>query len=216
MRPIRILGVDPGSRLTGFGCIDRMGQQLRHVASGTLRLSNTGGRAVIPLEERLYSIYTGLSDVIREHKPQIMAVEKVFFAKNAVSALKLGQARGAAVLTGRIHGLEIVEYNPTEVKQTVTGQGQADKVQVARMVELLLGKREFDTSDASDGLALAICHAYRGLFEGAPRTPGASSAKLPAATQLPGTRSRKRYSLAEAVGLAGPEAQTARAKARSR
>src|SRR3989442_1736355 len=112
---MRILGVDPGSRLTGFGVIDLIGNQMVHIASGTLRLSNTGGKAVIPLEERLLSIYEGLSKVIIEHRPKLMSIEKVFFAKNAVSALKLGQARGAAILTGRIHGLQIAEYSPTEV-----------------------------------------------------------------------------------------------------
>src|SRR6266496_1701480 len=126
---MRILGVDPGSRLTGFGCIDVLpkGNQLKHVAHGTLRLSNTGGRAVIPLEQRLLSIYEGLSGVILEHRPQILVIEKVFFAKNAVSALKLGQARGAAILTGMIHSLSIVEYSASEIKQSVAGHGQADK-----------------------------------------------------------------------------------------
>jgi crossover junction endodeoxyribonuclease RuvC len=157
---MRILGIDPGSRLTGYGCIDLIGNQLRHVAHGTLKLASTSGKATIPLEERLFLIYEGLGEVIRSHKPQVMVIEKVFFAKNAVSALKLGQARGAAMLTGRIHGLTISEYSPNEVKQVITGQGHADKDQVARMVQLLIGKREFETSDASDGLALAICHAY--------------------------------------------------------
>src|SRR3954466_12163260 len=158
---MRILGVDPGSRLTGYGCVDLVGNQLRHVAHGTLRLSNTGGKAVIPLEERLLSIYEGLTRVILGHRPKGLSIEKVFFAKNAVSALKLGQARGAAILTARIHGLEIAEYSPSEVKQTVVGHGQADKAQVARMVQLLTGQGDFATSDASDGLALAICHAHR-------------------------------------------------------
>src|ERR1700745_1801581 len=157
---MRILGVDPGSRLTGFGCIDLIGNQLRHVAHGTLRLASTSGKATVPLEERLLLLYEGLTEVIAKHKPQIMVVEKVFFAKNAVSALKLGQARGAVVLTGRMYGLSIVEYSPTEVKQAVVGQGHADKDQVAKMVQLLIGKQEFETSDASAGLALAICHAY--------------------------------------------------------
>ena len=97
---MRILGVDPGSRLTGYGCVDLIGNQLRHVAHGTLRLANTSGKATVPLEERLFLIYEGLTEVIQKVKPQILVVEKVFFAKNAVSALKLGQARGAAMLTG--------------------------------------------------------------------------------------------------------------------
>lgn len=185
---MRILGIDPGSRLTGYGCIDLVGNQLRAVAHGTLRLSNTGGRAEIPLEQRLLSVYEGLSEVIREHRPQVMVVERVFFAKNAVSALKLGQARGAVILTGMIHGLEICEYSPTEVKLSVVGHGRADKLQVAKMVSLLTGQSDFATSDASDGMALAICHAH------------ALGKSLQA---YPGRRTKKRMSLAECVGFIG-------------
>ena len=162
--------MDPGSRLTGYGCVELVGNKVQHIAHGTLRLSNTGGKAVIPLEERLLSIYEGLSEVITEFKPSVLAVEKVFFAKNAVSALKLGQARGAVILTGRIHGLRIFEYSASEVKQALVGHGQAAKEQVAHMVRLVLqgGSRQeglqwnqnFATLDASDGLALAICHAH--------------------------------------------------------
>ena len=188
---MRILGIDPGSRLTGYGCIDVVGNQLIHIAHGTIVLSNTNGKATIPLEERLLSIHKGLSKVILEFKPQVLAIEKVFFAKNAVSALKLGQARGAAILTAMIHSLSVVEYSPTEVKQTVVGHGQADKEQVARMVGMLTGRKDFATSDASDGLALAICHAYR------MRNPIAGAAK--AGTSL---GSKKNYSLAESVGAA--------------
>lgn len=159
---MRILGVDPGSRLTGYGCVDFVGNQLRHVTHGTLSLSHGKGEEMTPLEERLLSIYQGLSQIILEFKPQILVVERIFFAKNAVSALKLGQARGAVILTGKIHSLAIAEYNPTEVKQAVVGYGQAGKEQVAKMVQILIGKRSFPTFDASDGLALAICHAFRG------------------------------------------------------
>lgn len=155
----RILGIDPGSRLTGFGVVDLVGNQLRVVEHGTLRLSNTGGRAVIPLDQRLLLIHQGLSEVIARTKPTILAVERVFFAKNAVSALKLGQARGAVVLSGAIHGLEIVDYSPSEIKAAICGNGQAGKDQIARMVEILLGIRGFATSDASDALAIAITHA---------------------------------------------------------
>lgn len=195
---MRILGVDPGSRLTGYGCVDLVGNSLRHVTHGTLRLSNTGGKAVIPLEERLFSIYEGLTEVIREFKPQILSVEKIFFAKNAVSALKLGQARGAVILTGRMHGLSIFEYSPSEVKRTVAGYGQADKDQVARMLQILFGKQEFVTPDASDGLALAICHAYTHRAVG---TAGASNAYAEALRSASGQRKKKRLSMAEAVGI---------------
>lgn len=193
---MRILGVDPGSRLTGYGCLDLIGNQLRHVTHGTLRLSNTGGKAVIPLEERLFSIYEGLTSVILEYRPQIMVVEKVFFAKNAVSSLKLGQARGAVVLTGRIHGLSIAEYSASEVKLSVVGHGAADKDQVARMVGILTGQNVFATADASDALAIAICHAHS---SGA--SSGRGSAYAAALQSASGRRSKKRMSLAESLGI---------------
>jgi len=193
---MRILGIDPGSRLTGYGCIDLIGNQLRLVGHGTLKLASTSGKATIPLEDRLLSLYQGLSKVIQEYKPTIMVVEKVFFAKNAVSALKLGQARGAVILTGMIHGLEIAEYSPNEVKQAVVGQGHADKDQVARMVQLLVGKQEFASSDASDGLALAICHAHTAKTIG-----GKSSDYARALRQASGKRSRKSGSLADSLGI---------------
>jgi crossover junction endodeoxyribonuclease RuvC len=197
---MRILGIDPGSRLTGYGCIDLVGNQMVHVASGTLRLSNTGGKAVIPLEERLLSIHDGLSKVIREFKPQVMAIERVFFAKNAVSALKLGQARGAAILTGMLHSLKIFEYSASEVKAAVVGHGQADKNQVARMVKILIGEREFTTSDASDGLALAICHAQSlAMYKGVVSTQGNALAEVLRAAG--GKRTKKRMSMAESLGI---------------
>jgi hypothetical protein len=123
-------------------------------------------------------------------------VEKVFFAKNAVSALKLGQARGAVILTGRMHGLSIVEYSPSEVKQAVVGHGQADKHQVAKMVKLLTGCEDFATTDASDGLALAICHAYAARTL---RNRDAGYGKALSAAS--GQRSRRGKSLAESLGL---------------
>lgn len=204
---MRILGVDPGSRLTGYGCVDLVGNTLRHVSHGTLRLSNTGGKAVIPLEQRLLSIYEGLSEVIREHKPQVLSIERVFFAKNAVSALKLGQARGAVILTGMIHSLVIAEYSASEVKKVVVGHGQADKDQVAKMLQILFGKQEFVTADASDGLALAICHAYT------IRSFGTASSQLAEALRASGSqRKKKKISLAEAVGatLSGPRTEKGR------
>src|SRR4051812_27243664 len=102
---LRILGIDPGSRFTGYGCVDRSGSVLQHVTHGTLIVGVDRNKETLPLEERLLLIYEGLSKVIREFKPDVMAVERVFFAKNASSALKLGQARGAVLLTGKIHSL---------------------------------------------------------------------------------------------------------------
>ena len=194
---MRILGVDPDSRLTGYGLVDLAGPQLKHVAHGHLRLSNTGGKAVIPLEERLLLIYQGLSKVIEEYRPQVMVVERAFFAKNAASALKLGQARGVVVVTGAIHGLEMAEYSPSEIKAALTGHGQADKVQVARMVEILLGERQrFATSDASDALAIALCHAQ--TLGGRARTATATST---AAAWAGGRSRRSSNSLADALGI---------------
>jgi crossover junction endodeoxyribonuclease RuvC len=217
MRVVRILGVDPGSRLTGYGVVDLIGNQIRLVAHGTLRLSNTGGKAVIPLEQRLLLIHQGLSQIILDYKPSIMSIERVFFAKNAVSALKLGQARGAAILCGAIHALEIAEYSPSEVKSSVAGYGNADKQQVARMLQIIFGlkgEKEFVTSDASDGLALAICHAHRitssargataSATAGSGAGPNASNA-LRAALQQNGARKKKRLSMAESIGLRAPE-----------
>lgn len=195
---MRILGVDPGSRLTGYGCVDLVGNQLRLVSHGTLRLSNVSGKATVPLEERLYSIYEGLSEVIQKYRPEVLSVEKVFFAKNAVSALKLGQARGAVILTGMIHSLKIAEYSPTEVKQWVVGYGRADKDEVARVVQLLFGQQEFTTSDASDGVALAICHAYS--VGSHPVSAGANPRLAEVLRSVARGRKKKKLSLAEAVG----------------
>lgn len=191
---VRILGIDPGSRLTGYGCIDVIGNQIRLVTHGTLRLSNTGGKSVVPLERRLLSIYEGLTKVIEQHRPQVMAIEKVFFAKNAVSALKLGQARGAAILSGAIHSLTIFEYSPTEVKASLAGHGQADKTQIARVLQMILGAQQFDTPDASDGLAIALCHAYRM----AGRSPLHKILEEHGATP----KKKRNLSLAESVGFA--------------
>lgn len=194
---MRILGVDPGSRLTGYGCIETAGGRLVSVTHGVIKLARTSGKQDTPLEVRLLSIYHGLSDVIEVTRPDVLVIERVFFAKNAVSALKLGQARGAAILTGMIHGLKIAEYSPSEVKQALVGQGHADKDQVARMVELIVGKQSFDTSDASDGMALAICHANN------MRNPHAanSAAYAQALRSASGQRKKKGSSLAEALGL---------------
>jgi crossover junction endodeoxyribonuclease RuvC len=156
---MRILGIDPGSRLTGYGCIEKQGSKLIHIAHGTIKLSNTSGKQDIPLHDRLLILHQKMNDIIQELRPSVLAIENVFFAKNAVSALKLGQARGAALLTAAIHGLEIAEYSPTQVKQAVVGYGQADKDQVAKMIQIILGRIEFKTCDASDALALAISHA---------------------------------------------------------
>lgn len=181
---MRILGVDPGSRFTGYGCIESSGTQLRHITHGTLKVSHSIGKTTSPIEERLLSIHQGLSKIILEFRPDIMAVEKVFFAKNALSALILGQARGAVLLTGKMHALSIYEYSPTEVKQAVVGHGRAEKEQVAKMVQLIVGQHQFVTYDASDGLALAICHAFFNRYGLRSSSPRASKKKQTLAESL--------------------------------
>jgi len=189
----RIIGIDPGSRLTGYGVVDVCGNQIALVAHGTLKLATTTGKVTVPLEDRLLLIYQKLTDIIETHRPNVMSIEKIFFAKDAVAALKLGQARGAAILTAKIHGLHVVEYASTEVKSAIAGHGRAEKEQVARMLEIMLGKQNFATDDASDGLALAVCHA---------RIHGSHSA-LGKGHQntLTQSRSRTRMGLAESLGL---------------
>ncbi len=155
---LRVLGIDPGTHLTGYGCVELAGRQLHHISHGTIRLSVPGTES--PLEERLLGLYLELTDVIRKLKPHVLAVEKIFFAENAVSALKLGHARGVVLLCSAQAGIPVFEHAATEVKLALTGFGRSDKAQVARMVSLLTGARDFATADASDALALAVCHVY--------------------------------------------------------
>jgi crossover junction endodeoxyribonuclease RuvC len=171
----RILGIDPGSRYTGYGIVDIVGRDLKIVTHGTLILQREelapgkhSKEESTPFEVRLFRLYQRLSEVITEFKPTQLAIEKVFFAKNPVSALKLGQARGAALVCAVNHGLQVQEYASTEVKSAIVGHGRADKDQVAKMLERILGPQNFQTSDASDALALAVCHAQltRSLVQG--------------------------------------------------
>ncbi len=148
------MGVDPGSRITGYGIVDMRGSQLTPVAWGVIP---TDGAQ--PFPDRLYEIHEKLSGVIRLHRPTEAAVEKVFLAKNASSALKLGQARGAAIVTCRALGVAVHEYSAKEIKLAATGNGAAPKEQVAAMVCRLLGLREEVPPDASDALAMAFCRA---------------------------------------------------------
>jgi crossover junction endodeoxyribonuclease RuvC len=174
-----ILGVDPGSRLLGYGCIEKTGNHYRVITHGTVQLYHKEYKNV-PVDEttpsRLKEIHEKLSEIIQTYRPQAMAVEKVFFAKNAVSALKLGQARGVVLLTGALHDLEIYEYSATEVKGMVTGYGRADKDQVAKTLQLILGQQEFQTQDSSDALAIALAHGLS-MRGGAAKVPEAKSGK---------------------------------------
>ena len=150
---MRVLGIDPGSQITGFGVIDVDGPEFIHVHSGTIRLT------AAPLSDRLGRIHNELSEIIAATQPLVMAVEKVFMARNAQSALVLGQARGAAIVAGVDAGLEIAEYTALQIKQAVVGRGNAAKQQVQHMVRALVGLQEPITSDRADALACAICHA---------------------------------------------------------
>jgi len=149
-----ILGIDPGSRITGYGIIEKNGNRLLHVDNGAIF---TDAAKDFPL--RLQRIYRGLTEIIDRVSPDVVAVEQVFFAKNVQSALKLGQARGAAVVAGVNAGLPVHEYTALQVKQAVVGHGRAAKEQVQRMVKALLNLPEIAQEDASDALAVAICHA---------------------------------------------------------
>ena len=149
-----ILGVDPGSRITGYGVIRCLGRSNQLVESGLIK----GGDRELP--GRLAAIYDGLTEVIDRHRPQEMAIEQVFMARSADSALKLGQARGAAIVAGVHGGLAVSEYAARSVKQAVTGTGSASKAQIQHMVRALLGLTSVPPSDAADALAIAICHIH--------------------------------------------------------
>jgi len=170
-----VLGVDPGSLRTGWGVIERVGPRLCYLGAGTL----AAGRDQ-ELAARLCQIHTGLCEVIARHTPAAMAVEDVFYARFAGAALKLGQARGVALLAGAQAGLTIAAYSPALVKRTVAGRGQADKLQVARIVGAILGLRELPNPDATDALAIAITHAQALSVR---RVPGALAQPLAARTR---------------------------------
>lgn len=153
-KPITILGIDPGSRITGVGVIVAQGSELKHVFSESLKLPKG------ELSLRLQHIYARLQTVIAQTNPDIVSIEKVFLAKNPQSALVLGHARGAAMLAAVNNNLPVVEYSATEVKKTVVGRGRADKAQVQHMMRVLLNLRQTPEEDASDALASAVCHAH--------------------------------------------------------
>ena len=151
---VRILGIDPGSRLTGFGVIDVEGNRSRYVTSGCIRISSDDWG------QRLGTIFAELGTIIREFNPHEFAVEQVFMHKNADSALKLGQARGAAICAGVAHDLQLSEYAARAIKQAVVGKGGASKEQVQHMVTVLLNLNASPQEDAADALAVALCHAH--------------------------------------------------------
>lgn len=151
---VTILGIDPGSRITGVGVIKAQGSNLKYVYAESLVLP----KGELPV--RLEAIYSRLQSIIAQTRPDIVSIEKVFLAKNPQSALVLGHARGAAMLAAVNNQLPVVEYSATEIKKTVVGKGRADKAQIQHMIRVLLGLRVAPEEDASDALAAAVCHAH--------------------------------------------------------
>lgn len=150
----RILGIDPGSRITGYGIIDSQKNRNLHLVSGCIRAGDG------PFPERLRIIFEGITAVIEQHAPEEIAIETVFMHRNADSALKLGQARGAALCACLERTLPVSEYSPREVKLATVGTGSADKVQVQHMVRVLLNLGEILQEDTADALAVALCHSH--------------------------------------------------------
>lgn len=153
MKQTIILGIDPGSCITGFGVISTTGTRHSFLGCGCIKTQGEG------MAERLHQIYTGLCEVIREYQPNESSVEQVFINKNANSALKLGQARGSALVALAAHNLSVAEYTPRRIKQAIVGYGNAEKQQVQHMVKVLLNLPKVPQSDAADALAIALCHA---------------------------------------------------------
>ena len=154
---MKVLGIDPGSRFCGFGVVeDAGGTRVRHVAHGILEVGEAGA-----IEDRLCALHAGLSREILLHRPQMVAIEDIFHARNARSALVLGQARGVAMLAVAQAGVQLRSFAPSVIKQAVTGTGRAEKDQVGRMVAVVLGIAVPERADASDALAAAICGVLR-------------------------------------------------------
>lgn len=154
---MKIFGIDPGSDRTGYGCVESSGGRHRLVICGAL---TAPPRATFP--EKLTAIHSGLTALLARHRPDCVAVENIFHARNVRSALKLGHARGVALLAASEAGIPVVEYAPAEVKRAIVGYGRAEKPQVQQMVKLLLGLEAPPTPhDVADALAVAICHLHR-------------------------------------------------------
>jgi len=164
---MRILGIDPGSRVTGFGVVQVLRNgRIEYIASGCVRVPKG------ELADRLKTVYDGVTEIIKTYQPTMLAIEKVFMAKNADSALKLGQARGAAILAGANQMLDIAEYTALQIKRAAVGKGHAGKQQVQHMVKALLGLSAAPQADAADALACAICHAHHAVgLQSLPRRP---------------------------------------------
>ena len=157
---MRVIGIDPGSRVCGYGVLESRNGEITHVASGSI----IPGSA-LPLHKRLKTIYDGVVRVIGEHSPEVMSVENIFFSKNVKSAIKLGEARGVALLAASSTGLSVYEYSPTKIKLALTGRGRARKSEVQVMLSKILGVSEFENEDASDAVAIALCHIHLAAIE---------------------------------------------------
>jgi crossover junction endodeoxyribonuclease RuvC len=157
---MKVIGIDPGSRVCGYGVLESRNGDVEHLASGSIAPGNG-----LPLYQRLKIIYESLINVIGEHSPEAMSVEDIFFAKNAKSAIKLGEARGVALLAASNSGISVFEYSPTRIKLALTGSGRASKREVQRMLTIMLGVSDFETEDASDAVAIALCHIHLSRIE---------------------------------------------------
>jgi crossover junction endodeoxyribonuclease RuvC len=155
MPKVRIIGIDPGLRNTGWGVIEAEGTRLSYVADGSVHSD-----ADAPLATRLLQIHTQLAEILVRYEPDEAAIEETFVNKDARATLKLGQARGAAMLAPALAGISVAEYAPNVVKKSVVGAGHAEKDQVKHMVKVLLPRAELNTADSVDALAIAICHAH--------------------------------------------------------
>jgi crossover junction endodeoxyribonuclease RuvC len=154
---MRTFGIDPGSERTGYGCIESAGSRHRLVIAGYL---SAPARATFP--ERLQLIHAGLKALLERHRPECVAIEDIFYAKNVRSALKLGHARGVALLAASQAGVPVVEYSPAEIKRAVVGYGRAEKLQVQEMIRVLLGLETMPSPhDVADAIAVAVCHVHR-------------------------------------------------------
>lgn len=149
-----ILGIDPGSRITGFGVIEEAGKKCQYITSGCIRIKSE------TVAERLREIYDGINSIIEQFQPTEAAIEQIFMFHSADSALKLGQARGVAIVSMANHNLTVAEYSARQVKQAVVGYGAADKTQVQQMVKTLLNLSKSPQADAADALAIALCHYH--------------------------------------------------------
>ncbi len=153
--PLRILGIDPGSRLTGFGVLDFVGNKAAYVASGSIHSENGD------FAERLQLIFRAVSEIVSEYRPEVVAIESVFMHRNASSALKLGHARSAAICATFEANVRVFEYSPREIKQAIVGTGAGTKEQIQHMVRALLNLDGELSSDAADALATALCHGHQ-------------------------------------------------------